>query len=105
MINFNLEPQLKSEWEPILIRQLRLLLSPVLANIKTGSIHFYVQVDLSQGESYYCCEFQGDGFSQEIYYAFTQNMDGRIAIRDALSRIRRAVIHKSQYAMLRSKIA
>ena len=105
MINFNLEPQLKSEWEPILIRQLRILLSPVLTNIKTGSIHFYVQVDLSRGESYYCCEFQGDGYNQEIYYAFTQNMDGRIAIRDALSRIRRAVIHKSQHAMLRSKIA
>ena len=105
MIKFNVEPQLKSEWEPILNRQLRLLLTPVLANIKTGSIHFYIQIDPAQGASYYCCEFQGDGYTDEVFYAFTQNMDGRIAIRDALSRVRRAVIHKSQYAMLRSKIA
>lgn len=105
MIRFNIEPQLKSEWEPVLSRQLRLLLTPVLANVKTGSIHFYTQIDPAVSETYYCCEFQGDGFSDEIFYAYTQNLDGRIAIRDALSRVRRAVIRKSQHAILRAKIA
>ena len=105
MIRFNVEPQLKPEWEPVLARQLRLLLTPVLSNVKTGSIQFYMQIDPAVNETYFCCEFQGDGYSNETYYAFTQNMDGHVAIRDALSRIRRAVIRKSQHAILRAKIA
>lgn len=103
MIRFNIENQLKTQWEPILVRQLHLLLSPVLINVKFGEINLHMQHDLPTEVNYFCCEFQGYGTQNEIYYAFTQNSDGRVAIRDALSRIRRTIIRKNQHAILRTK--
>ena len=104
MIRFNVENQLQEHWEPILIRQLHLLLSPVLLNVKFGDISLRMQHDYVGKVNYFCCEFQGYGAQNEIFYAFTQNTDGKIAIRDALSRIRRTIIRKNQRTLLPTKI-
>ena len=105
MIRFNIDEQLKLHWDPILVRQLHLLLSPVLVNIKLGDIRLFRQHDQASRTSYFCCEFRGYGAQNEEFYAFAQSIDGRIAIRDALSRIRRSIIRKNQHAILRTKIA
>ena len=104
MIRFNFEPLLKTEWEPILTHQLHLILSPVLVNIKFANINVHMQPDHVENLRYFCCEFQGYGAHNEIYYAFSQNSDGKIAIRDALSRIRRTIIRKHQHARLRANV-
>ena len=102
MIRFNIEPQLNFEWRPIVTRQLHLMLSPVLHNVKFGDINLYRQHDQTTDLNYFCCEFQGYGAQNETFYAFTQNTDGRIAIRDALARIRRAIIRKYQHTITRA---
>ncbi len=106
MIRFNIEPQLKAEWEPILDKQLHLILTPVLANIKFAYVNFYLQSSSSRKNlKCFCCEFQGYGGAQkETYHAFAENIDGKTAIRDSLSRIRRTIIRKYQHTMLTTNV-
>lgn len=105
MLRLNVESQLQTEWEPILKRQLHLLLSPVLTNINFGTVNLYMQYDHSTNLNYFCCEFQGYGANNAVFYAFTQNTDGKIAIRDALSRIRRTIIRKTQRIISNTNVA
>ena len=98
MIRLIIEPQLQTHWEPILTDKLNLFLSTVLLKIKIADIHFRMHQDPASKVSYYCCEFRGHGARNEKFDAYTQNSDGKIAISDAFSCIRRTIIRKKESA-------
>ena len=105
MLRFKIESNLQPQWEEILVRQLHLILSPVLTDIKFGVIALYTQHDHSSNQKYYCCKFNGHGNNNTVFYAYTQHTEGRIAIRDAFSRVRREVIRRNRRLNLNSKTA
>lgn len=104
MIRFNIEPQLEQQWEPIIVRQLHLLLSPVLVNVKSASIKLQMQYDESSKLNYFYCELYGYGIQHEVFHASTKNTDGKVAIHDVFSRIRRTIIRSNQHITLGEKI-
>lgn len=104
MIQFNIEPQLEQQWKPIIVRQLHLLLSSALVNVKSADIKFQMQHDKSLNTKYYYCQLDGRSLQDDTYYASTKNTDGRIAIHDVFSKIRRSIIRSNKHITLDEKV-
>lgn len=87
MIRLTLEEGMEDSWQHSINYQVSYLLASVIDNIKSGEINFYTQ--RKSQDLLFCCDMKGeDEFGNKFYFSM-RNSDGKLAIKDTVSRVRR----------------
>ena len=94
MIKLQIENGLDESWHRTINYQVNYLLTPVLKNIKSGEINFYT---CKQSRSlYYCCDMVGKDVEGQEFLFSVRNSNGKTAINDTVSRVRREFLRKDK---------
>ena len=94
MIKLQIENGLDASWHRTINYQVNYLLAPVLKNIRSGEINFYT---CKQSRSlYYCCDMVGKDIGGQEFLFSVRNSNGKIAINDTVSRVRREFLRKDK---------
>ncbi len=94
MIRLHIEEELDSRWNRIINYQVDYLLAPIVENIKFSEINFYTCKTAKQ--KYYCCDMLGEDLSGNNFQFKVKNSNGKIAIKDTVSRVRRELLRKNK---------
>ena len=95
-IRFDLDPELRQRWLPILERQVDLTLAPLAGSLKSVKISFSTLKAEGDGELRYLCELEGRGRDGSHIRCQARHRDGQTAIHDTAARARRAIARSRQ---------
>ena len=94
MIRLHIEEELDSRWRSTINYQVDYLLAPIVNNIKFSEINFYTCKKAKH--KYYCCDMLGEDQSGHKFQFTVKNSNGKIAIKDTVSRVRRELLRKDK---------
>ncbi len=95
-IRFDLQPELRKRWLPILERQVDLTLAPLAGSLKSAKISFSTFKAEGDGELRYLCTLEGRGPDGSHIRFQARHRDGQTAIHDTAARARRAIARSRQ---------
>ncbi len=94
MIRLQIEDGLDQSWHRTINYHVNYLLTPILKDIKSGEISFYTS---KQSKSlYYCCDIIGKDIGGQEFLFSVRNTNGKTAINDTVSRVRREFLRKEK---------
>jgi len=97
MIKLQIEQGLENTWHHSIDYQINYLLAPVINEIKSGKVNFYTYKDSCKSNDvlFYCNMTGKDKFGQKFHFSM-KNSDGKLAIKDTISRVRRELMRKKK---------
>ena len=94
MIRLHIEEELDKLWRRKINYQVNYLLTPIINNIKFSEINFYTCK--KSKHIYYCCDMLGEDLSGHKFDFKVKNSNGKTAINDTFSRVRREFLRKDK---------
>lgn len=94
MIRLQIEEGLDNLWRSTINYQVNYLLAPFAKNIKFSEINFYTCK--KSKHLYYCCDMLGEDMSGHEFEFKVKNSNGKTAINDTVSRVRREFLRKDK---------
>ena len=98
-MQINIDGKLDRDWFEFIARQVDYYLARFSESTSITRLDFSTSYDHISNKNYYCCAVSGNGRLGSQFKVRTKNTDGKLAIIDTLSRVRREIIRNKSLSV------